>query len=631
MSRHDLFPLALAAFQSGNVGRAQQICTELVKGQTDHDRAHFLLGLMAHQRGNHQEALERISRAVGLNPSMAGYHANLAPVLLALGRFDDAIGSARQALRLQPIYPEASLNLGNALLTRGEVDAAIEAYRNAIQHSPQDPGAGSLSVAAKAQNNLGHALHLRGNLDEAIAILRELLTRHPGVAEFHVNLANALKDHGLIEDAVAEYRAATRAAPADAGIGSAMLYSLWFHPGMSPREIYQEHAAWSRRHADPLRDPRPHENDRDPQRRLRVGYLSPYFRGHVSGLLLEPVLAHHDHQQFELFCYSTTFSPDEVTQRLQSHSDVWRDLAGLSDEALAQQIRADRIDILVDVTAHMDGNRALVLARKPAPVQVNYLAYPATSGMSAMDYRITCAWLDPQTTLEDDASNNSEQLMRVPNTFWCYGPLATSPAVNELPAPSNGTFTFASLNSFSKINGQVIELWCEVLQAVPNSRLMILVAGGEEGNRTIAPRFQRHGVEANRLRFVDRQPRDQYLSLFNEADLSLDPFPYNGHTTSLDSLWMGVPFVTLAGNSPISRAGACILGNVGLSDFVAMGKQRYLELCVELAGDLPRLASIRRSLRERMQESPLTDAAVFTRNLESAYRRMWHSWTQSTG
>jgi predicted O-linked N-acetylglucosamine transferase (SPINDLY family) len=625
----DEFPIALRFFQAGDLARAEEICRHLITHNPRHDRALYLLGLIAHRVGQHQPAADLMKRAVLLNPGMAGYHAHLATVLTALGQHDDAIAAATRALQLHPNFPDALINLGNALLAKGQADQAIEYYRRTIAVSPSAAAAppDAPSTATLAQNNLARVLHVRGRMDEATALLQDITRRHPRVAGFRVNLGNAFKDQGRIDQAIAEYRAAVDAEPDNPTIASSLLYALWFSPSLSPVEILHEHLRWSRRHADPLRDPRKLDNDHDPNRRLRIGYISPDFRNHVSGYLIEPVLAHHDYERFEIFCYSNVITPDDFTEKLKQYADTWRSTTALSDQALADQIRADRIDILIDVTCHMANNRALVLARKPAPIQVNYLAYPATSGMSAMDYRITCPLLDPEISATDDATTNTERLVRIPNTFWCYGPSLTAPPVNELPALTTGTFTFASLNAYSKVNEQVVELWSQVLRAVPNSRLMILILGGLEGNRAAAARFEAHNVPATRLHFVDYRPRDEYLALFHQADLCLDPFPYNGHTTSLDSLYMGVPFVTLQGATPISRAGACMLTHVHLTDFIAPTQERYVQLCAELASNLPHLAKLRRELRHRMTSSPLTDAPTFTRNLESAYRQMWHNYT----
>jgi predicted O-linked N-acetylglucosamine transferase (SPINDLY family) len=302
----------------------------------------------------------------------------------------------------------------------------------------------------------------------------------------------------------------------------------------------------------------------------------------------------------------------------------------MSDQAIADQIRADRIDILVDLTMHMAGGRPLVFARKPAPVQVAFMAYPGTTGMAAMDYRLTDPYLDPAGTGDDQYT---EQSIRLPDTFWCYDTTdeeATSeddagPEPGALPALNNGYVTFGSLNSFSKINDGLLDLWCRVLQAVDGSRLMLLAPAGAARRRTLT-KLAEQGIGADRVEFVPKQPRRKYLAEYQRIDIGLDTLPYNGHTTSLDSTWMGVPVVTRIGRTVVGRAGWSLLSNLGLSELAARNDEQFVRLAAELANDLARLSELRRMLRPRMMESPLMDAKRFAVNVEAAYRRMWQEW-----
>ncbi|HEX8523824.1 MAG TPA: tetratricopeptide repeat protein [Tepidisphaeraceae bacterium] len=613
----DTFAAALGRFNAGDLLSAQRICIELLSQNANDHRALFLLGLVHHRQGEHLRGVELIQRAITVEPSVAGYHANLSAVLAALGKNDEAIAAAQEALRLQPNYIDALVNLANAFLAKGAAEQAIEVYAQVLAGIPPNAPPGAQRAGMLARHNLARALHMRGRMDEAIALLSDLVRAVPSVAEFQVTLANALRDQARIVEAVEHYRVAARIAPDNPSVASALLFSLWFHPTLSQQLIFREHQSWNEKFALPLRDPRPHRIEPLEGRRIRVGYLSPDFRHHANGYLIEPVLANHDHGAFQIFCYSNATTPDSLTERIRAYADVWRETAALSDAALAEQIRADQIDVLVDLTSHMANNRALVFARKPAPVQVNYLAYPATSGQTAIDYRITCDLLDP-----GDDQFSSEGLIRIPDTFWCYGPSPDAPPVNDLPALSSDRFTFGSLNTPAKVNDAVVALWSQVLLAVPKSRLLMLMAGGAAGNRRAADRFERHGVARERIVLVDFQPRDRYLGLFHQVDVGLDPFPYNGHTTSLDSLYMGVPFVTLRGTTAISRAGECILTNVGLMEFVANDQEQYVELCAKYANDLPQLSALRRQLRDQMMASALGDAKRFTRNIENAFRQM---------
>jgi predicted O-linked N-acetylglucosamine transferase (SPINDLY family) len=369
-----------------------------------------------------------------------------------------------------------------------------------------------------------------------------------------------------------------------------------------------------------------HGNSRDPERRLRIGYISPDFRHHataVGGTF--SLLANHDHREFEVYCYSGVLHPDAVTERLRGHADAWRETAGLSHQRLADLVREDRIDILVDLTMHMAGSRLPVFARKPAPIQVAWQAYPGTTGVSTIDYRLTDPFLDPPG--QHDAFY-TEESVRLPDGFWCYDPLAEDLPVNDLPAMKNGHLTLGCLNNFSKINEGVLALWARVLQAVPASRLLLLAPPGCARER-VANTLQEYGIARERVEFTGRLPRMEYLKLHNRIDLGLDPFPYNGHVTSLDAFWMGVPTATLVGERAAGRAGWSQLCNLGLEELAATTPEHYIEIVSGLAGDLERLAGLRRTLRERMRASPLMDGPRFARNVESAYRVMWRKWCES--
>jgi predicted O-linked N-acetylglucosamine transferase (SPINDLY family) len=314
--------------------------------------------------------------------------------------------------------------------------------------------------------------------------------------------------------------------------------------------------------------------------------------------------------------------PDGVTDRLRLCADAWRNIAGLSSEQIAQQVRQDGIDILVDLTMHMQGGHVLVFARKPAPVQICWLAYPGTTGLTAIDYRLTDLHLDPPG-LHD--AFYSEQSIRLPDAFWCYDPPAEGPAVNALPAVGNGYVTFGSLNSFSKTHAAVLKLWARVLNAVEGSRLLLLAPEGS-ARQSVLELLTPEGISAERIRFVARQPRHKYLEAYNQIDIGLDTFPANGHTTSLDSFWMGVPVVTLVGKTALGRGGLCQLQNLGLPELIAHTPEQFVEISARLASDFPRLSELRATMRQRIEKSPLMDAPRFARNVEAAYRGAWQRW-----
>jgi predicted O-linked N-acetylglucosamine transferase (SPINDLY family) len=579
--------------------------------------AHNNLGNVFKGQGKFEEAAACFQKALEWNPGSPEAHNNLGNVFMDQGKPGDAAACYQQALRLRPDYAEAHNNLGNVFQDQGELDKAAACYERALQLKPD---------YALAQYNLGLVSHDRGNLDEAVACYRQALKLDPAYAEAHNNLGNALKDQGILDEAVASFRRAIELKPDDPTAHSNLLYTLLFFPGYDARAIFEEHRLWNRRFAEPLaRLIEPHRNDRTSHRRLRIGYVSPDFRDHAQSFFMAPLLAAHDHERFEIFCYADVARPDEITARLRSLAGVWRDIAGLSDDQVAGLVRQDRIDILVDLTMHMARNRLLVFARKPAPVQVSWLAYPGTTGLSTIDYRLTDPYIDPPGLHDRDYS---EESIRLADTFWCYDPLAGEPAVSALPAMENGSITFGCLNNFCKVNDSVLKRWTQVLKGAPGSRLLLLAPEGSVRQRTL-DLLEREGVERDRVALVDRQPRPQYLEIYQRIDIGLDTFPYNGHTTSLDAFWMGVPVVTLMGPTPVARAGLSLLTNLGLSELVATTPEQFVSIAFALAGDVPRLCELRATLRDRLRASLLMDAPRFARMVEAAYREMWRRWCEN--
>jgi predicted O-linked N-acetylglucosamine transferase (SPINDLY family) len=335
---------------------------------------------------------------------------------------------------------------------------------------------------------------------------------------------------------------------------------------------------------------------------------------------------HHDRERAKIFCYANIARPDDLTQRIRNSVDYWRDTVGQSDDEVARQVSADQIDVLVDLTMHMSNGRPVLMARKPAPVQVAYLAYPGTTGLSAIDYRLTDPYLDPPG--ETDAEY-VEQSIRLPNTFWCYDPLTDTPVPNSLPLITERCVTFGCLNNFCKMSDQTLALWSKVLQAVDGSRLLLLAPVGAARQRVL-DRLREENVEPARIEFVEHRPRAKYLELYHRINVCLDTLPYNGHTTSLDSFWMGVPVVTRVGRTVVGRAGYSQLTNLGLSELVAWNDEEFVSIAAQLAADCPRLTHLRTTLRQRMERSPLMDAARFARNIEAAYREMWRRWCASS-
>jgi predicted O-linked N-acetylglucosamine transferase (SPINDLY family) len=470
------------------------------------------------------------------------------------------------------------------------------------------------------------ALQHQARLDESEIWYRRVLEKNPAQADVIDHLGDVLLGQGIVEEAIATKR---RATALDAKYRQYLLLALHYDPALTAADIFAEHRAWSQREAEPLKGLiQPHVNDPSPGRRLRVGYVSPDFREHSVSYFIEPVLEHHDRAGFEVVCYSNSKVADAVTDRLRGHVEGWQEVADDSDEELAQRIRRDRIDILVDLAGHTVNPRVLAFARKPAPVQVNYCGYVNSSGLSVMDYWITDCHLDPPGEAE---APSSEERVRLPETFVCYRAPGGSPEVGPLPAESAGQVTFASFNAAAKLNARVIEAYAKVLLAVPKSRLILKFRAFDSGRarQHLRDGFARHGVRFEERVVVEGfEAAETHLASYLCVDIALDPFPFNGHTTSLHAMWMGVPVVTLAGHSHVSRRGVSVMRNMELPELIAGTVEEYVSLAATLAGDLPRLRALRSTLRPRLRESPLMNAPRYMRHLEAEYRRMWRRWCE---
>jgi predicted O-linked N-acetylglucosamine transferase (SPINDLY family) len=636
--------LGLALRALGRLEDAASACRRAVELKPDLAEANLTLGLVWKDSGKLEEAEASFRRVVHLQPGYAEGHYLLGNTLVVRGKLDEAEACLRRAISLLPTLAQAHDNLGNVLQSRGMLDASAECYRRAVELSPDLAGAHnnlgvirlsqgrtdeaeacfrqSLEIRpdqAAVRNNLGTIWMARTKLDEAAGCFQRALEFDPNFADAHNNLGLVRLNQGLQDEAITCYRRALERKPDYADAYDNLLYSLYFSTEYDAAAIYREHVQWAERFEQPGLPSRPADVDLTPGRRLRVGYVSPNFRTHPVGRFMLPILEAHDHDRFEVFSYSLLDTPDALTERCRRASDVWRDVAGRSTEELAEVVRRDRIDVLVDLTMHMSNNYLSTFARKPAPVQMTYLAYCGTTGLRAIDYRLTDPFLDPPGR---DEAYYSEHSIRLPETYWCYRPMAEAPPVAPPPAETAGHVTFGCLNNFCKVTPPTLTAWVRILQSLPESRLLLHAQEGNHRQRVYGE-LAAHGVSPDRLTFVGVQPPTEYFRLYNRIDVALDPFPYGGGTTSCDALVMGVPVVSLAGTTAVGRGGRSILSNVGLADFVANHVNEYVTIATELGCDPPRLTSLRRELRGRMQSSPLMNAPRFTRHVERAYLRAW--------
>ena len=659
--------------RAGRVVEAERLYREVLAADPHNHEAAYLSGVLASRANQLEAAVGMFGRAAAAAPDNATYHVHLGEAQRRLRQFGPATFSLGRALALKPDLAAAYGSLGLVFQETGDADGAIFCFERVVALEPGFPHVRQWIEAAQKARPAGGSpaqamvaiasvLACHGRRRDGIAMARRALEIDPKLAYGHRNLANMLCDEELVDEALASYGRALEISPDDPGVWSGLARAQWrcyrledsiesfrraldlrpersddrsryllqlqYSPRFDARAILEEARQWDLHHARPLASSiAAHANDRSPERRLRVGYVSPSFKFHVHAFFLFPLLSSHDHERFEIFCYSDVDQPDEITASLRRHADHWRITSGVDDAAMAAGIRDDRIDVLIDLTMHTADDRLLVFARKPAPVQIAWLGYPGTTGLSAIDYRITDPHLDPPGS---DLTVYSEESLRLPDTFWCYSPLVTDVASSALPARTNRHVRFGCLNSFHKISDAVVAVWARVLDAVEGSRLVLRIPPGGP-RREILAAFEGHGVASERIEPVDTQRRLPYLASYRNIDVCLDTFPYNGHTTSLDSLWMGVPVVTLVGTRVVGRAGLSQAMNLGLPELVARSEDEYVAIALGLAQDLDRLAELRATLRSRMEKSPLMDGPRFARAMEGAYRSAWRTWCGRDG
>jgi predicted O-linked N-acetylglucosamine transferase (SPINDLY family) len=641
---------AAGLYSAGRIAEAAALYDRVLALDPSHIDALQFRAVMAQDSGELAQAVEFMSRAAALRPQSFSLQNNLGEMLRISGRFEEAIECYRRAHALRPDVAAVLVNLGTALQLLGRSDEAIDAFRQAIMLAPDD---------FDPHFNLGATLYALQRFEESAEAFRSALRIRPGAAHVHTNLAAAQLGFGLADDAEASLRESIRLAPdriaawnllalhhltvgrLDEAIDayrhavqlrpdlpetrSNLFLALNYHPTISPADLFAEHRAFAE--AIAFKGPiAPHANGRRSDRPLRIGYVSGDFRDHAAGFFIEPVLAAHVRDKTcEVFCYSSVPQPDDGTARMHELGHSWREITRLNDDQAAQLIRHDGIDILIDLAGHTAYNRLGVFARKPAPIQMTWIGYPNTTGLATMDYWITDGHIDPPGQTEPYCT---EKLLRLPETFTCYAPPREAPPVSELPAIRKGYVTFGSFNHLAKLNDGVIALWARVLNSIETAQLRIITPRMRNGQglATIRARCEKSGMPMDRVHFVDGQALVPYLQSHDAVDIALDCFPFCGHTVSLHALWMGVPVMTLEGNTHVSRRGVSILRNLGLPELIARDEDDYVRIANALASDLDRLALLRRSMRERMRSSPILDATKLVQNLNCAFREAWRAY-----
>ena len=672
---------ALHFHDSGRFQDAKQICHTILGRDANHANALHLLGVLTYQTGDSHLAAGLIEKAIGINPSNPIYYCNLGVVYRSLESFDRSILCYQKALALKPDYADAFnnlanifkkqghlnqaaaiykkaislqpdnavaynnlghvyrdlgcvgdellcykkalqvdpdnadayLHLGNALQYRGELDNAIVCYQKAIEKKSDFP---------EACNNLGSALIMQGHLNEAAQYFRKALLMNPYYAEAYNNLGSVNQNQGKFREGIFCFRKALEIKPDYVKAHSNLLYTMHYDPEIGSEMLYQEAIQWWQQHGIEKSAPVHPVAVTEKAGRIKIGFISPDFREHSVSYFFLPFLRYHNCDAFEIFCYSEVKREDKITDRIKELSDHWRPIAWLNDRSVAEQVRRDGIDILVDLAGHTAENRLLVFAYKPAPVQVTWLGYPNTTGMPVIDYRFSDDIADPPG--ESD-TYHSETLIRLPQGFLCYGPPEDAPSVSGLPALKNAWITFGSFNNLPKINPEVIALWSRLLDQVAGSRLLLKSKqfADEQVRQRFWDLFSGCGVGAERISLLPRVDSTAgHLALYDQVDIALDPFPYNGTTTTCEALWMGVPVITLRGNRHAGRVGASILNRIGLAEMVAESQDRYVRIGMELAHDIDTLKNMRAGMRARMQSSVLCDGKSFARTMENTFQTL---------
>jgi protein O-GlcNAc transferase len=605
-----------AALQAqGRLDDAEACFRRALAGRPDYVAALNNLGGLLAAEGRAAEAESSFRQALVVDADNAETHFQLANVLKDQGRHGDAEAAYRRAIELRPNYALAHANLGALRQLSGRLGEAEASCRRALDLSPD---------LAEAHNNLGFVLLHQGVVPDAKRCFERALALRPDLAAAHANLGALLAAQGRFDAAEASLRRALTIDPDYEDAYGSLLYALNYHPDKTAAEVFAAYREYDERFGKPGRAAwRAHANGPDPDRRLKVGYVSPDFNAHSVGRFLEPLLAGHDKRSLSVYAYADLWREDEATARYRGYVDHWLPTLGMSDEDLAERIRADGIDILVDLAGHTTGNRLGVFARKPAPVSVTWLGYGYTTGLSAIDYFLT-----DRTTVPEGAEDLfAETPWRLTTPGYTYRPAPAMGEVGALPALERGYVTFGTLTRAVRLNHRTIRVWAAILDRLPNSRLVIDSRDFQDPalREELAGRFAAHGIDQGRLDIGYHTPPWDVL---RGMDIGLDCFPHNSGTTLFESLYLGVPFVTLAGRPSVGRLGSSILEGVGHPEWIAASEEDYIDKAVALAADLPQLAIVRAALRQEMQASPLMDEAGFAGKVEAAYRAMWVKWAR---
>ena len=636
-------------WQAGRLEEADIVLRRAIDILPTHAAAHNNLGGVLEQAGRQEEALASYRAAANLEPNNSAIHGNIGIVLEKLGRLEESAVSLRHAVELDPQSPEAHNNLGNVMKGLGNLEAAATQLRQAIALKPDYANAhqnlGSVLIElreldeaiatleravtlepdhAQALVNLSAGLNLLERLEESEKFARRAVEIAPDLAEAHNNLGVSIRGQGANEEAEACYRRVVELDPTHATAHSNLIFTLDFNPNYGVADHQAERKRWQELHAAPLATAiQPHDNKPDPHRRLRIGYVSADFRRHSAANGFGPMIMSYDRDAFEIYCYSVNLTSDDWTESFRAAATGWQSCRRLNDSQLAEAIRADKIDILVDLSGHSAGNRLPVFARKPAPVQVTAWGHAAGTGLEAIDYFLS----DPVVVPASEAGLYAEEVRYLPSHIPYYPP-QPAPEVVDAPSRRNGYITFGSFNRLEKISDGTLAVWSRLLKRSSTACLLIksqaldrpkVRAGFEE-------RIQAMDIDEDRITLLGSDPQMVHLEKHSLVDIMLDPFPHGGGISTADALWMGVPVIALVGGTIAGRIAASALTAIGLPDLIAKTEDEYIEIAMRLGEDTERLVQLRSSMRQQVAESPVADSKQYVAAVEILYRDFWTRW-----
>lgn len=610
--------IALCHFQAGRYDSAEQICKKVLQNSQLELEALYLLAQIAAKREEYDAAASMVAE-VCRHMTNKDILENYCLFHQKANKQSEALSFLRGKVLQDPDDYAAWYHLGLVCLDVRELDGAEQAFIRASRLCPEAP---------EPYYRMSEVKQLAFLSSDALEWAQMALSHAPDAHGYNNFVGCLLKRMGRADEAVEYFERALTLAPTSPSYRSNYLMNFLCTSRFPPEHVFSEHAKWAAQYCQEAGDRyEDYANDCNPDRRIRIGYVSVDFYRHPVAFFIEPVLSLHDRQAVKVYLYAGVEKPDEVTEQIKQRPCVWRDILNKSNRDVCRMIRDDGIDILIDLNGHTRASRLPIFAKKPAPVQVTWLGYADTTGMPTIDYRLTDAVADPPGMTE---RYHSEALYRMPLSFICYHPPINPPDLLALPSSENGFVTFGAFNNFAKLNSDLIALWSRILRRVPGARIMLKEKGlaADKGLRSfLFAQFAASGITSDRLRLVERtNTLHEHLEALGQADIALDSYPYSGTTTTCESLWMGVPVVTLAGPVHVSRVSASLLTAVGVPELIATDADEFVEIAVRLAHDRQRMLAYRHDLQEMMQRSPLMDVEGFTRKLEDAYRDMWRQW-----